>query len=147
MSLITTTREIVTGTLQNVGVIWEAIKGIEGLGKVGRYEGVHEVGFGFEGYRATQGTKPRYGRIGEDIFLGRATLTTYLPGEHSVEDLERIGEIIKSAHPWEHPVIEFSSLLAVCTASLVNAGGLAVFDSQFFTRVYSAQRYEFYESI
>ena len=102
---------IVTGTLQNVGVIWEAIKGIEGLGKVGRYEGVHEVGFGFEGYRATQGTKPRYGRIGEDIFLGRATLTTYLPGEHSVEDLERIGEIIKSAHPWEHPVIEFSRCL------------------------------------
>jgi hypothetical protein len=102
---------IVAETLKNVSKIWAAIKGIGGLGRVGHYDGVYEVDFGFEGYRAGHGADPRHGSIGEDIFLGRATLTTYVTGERSMEDLEGIAEMIKSAHSWEQPVIEFSRCL------------------------------------
>jgi hypothetical protein len=105
---------IIRGTSTNVQTVLKAIWRVPGIGKVGNYEQLYELDFGFEGYRAAKGADPRYGAIGETTKLGKAAIVTYMACEsndNGQQNLDRLISEIRKVHPWEHPVIEFTECL------------------------------------
>jgi hypothetical protein len=89
----------------------EAMAAVTGVTPIGHYDHIYEMDVGFEGYRAARGASPRYGRVGQDVRLGRVAITSFIEHDASPVTLENIVEAVRAVHPWEHPIIEFTECL------------------------------------
>jgi hypothetical protein len=63
---------------KELSVVLEAIESVPEVGRVGNYEGVYELGIGFEGYLPRDGAAPQYGSVGEHSRIRSIAITTYI---------------------------------------------------------------------
>jgi hypothetical protein len=96
---------------ERIDAIIKAVGTIGGVGRIGHYEDVYELAVGYESYRPTKGALPRYGTIGNKMMLGKVAIVTYLARNSNPRSLEQVVEAARAAHPWEHPIIEFTDCL------------------------------------
>lgn len=89
--------------------IVDFISASDPVGRVGNYDNVIEIGFGFEGFAPEKGAFPTFGKIGEDTFLESVSVQTYATKDVSFNMIEDFIEEIVKIHPWEHPILELTT--------------------------------------
>lgn len=96
-----------------LAAILEVIRADNPLGDFGAYQGVVEIGLGYESFRPTAEARPTLGGAGAISVCPTVTLVTYLR-EGAPEALvsAALAELA-AAHPWEVPVIELSEVKLV----------------------------------
>lgn len=78
------------------------------LGDFGIYDGVAEIGVGWETFAPTAAAQPTLGTAGETSVSPTVTLTTWIDPAAAPEAVEAALAALMQAHPWEVPVIELT---------------------------------------
>lgn len=79
------------------------------LGDFGIYEGVAEIGLGWETFAPVPGANPTLGTPGQTSVSPTVTLTTWINHDAAPEAVEAALSALLAAHPWEVPVIEITA--------------------------------------
>jgi hypothetical protein len=88
------------------GRVLAIIRASNPLGDFGLYEGVVEIGAGFESFVPTAAARPAMGASGSATLSPTAILTTFVAEDAPADAVEAALAQILDAHPWEVPVIE-----------------------------------------
>ncbi|MEE9339455.1 MAG: hypothetical protein V3U87_15380 [Methylococcaceae bacterium] len=80
------------------------------VGRVGKYIGVYEIGFGLEGFVPVRFSHPTLGQGNQSEETPSISFTTYVSDQVSDDHIGEFIEILASYHPWEHPVIEITPI-------------------------------------
>ncbi|EGD59549.1 hypothetical protein Y88_2593 [Novosphingobium nitrogenifigens DSM 19370] len=86
----------------------QVIRDEPALGDFGTYQGVAEIGLGWETFAPTPGANPTLGTPGETSVSPTVTLTTWINDLAAPEQIEAALAALLAAHPWEVPVIEMT---------------------------------------
>ncbi|WP_408590007.1 hypothetical protein [Novosphingobium sp.] len=78
------------------------------LGDFGIYDGVAEIGLGWETFAPTDAAQPTLGAAGETSVSPTVTLTTWIDPAAPADVVEDALAALMAAHPWEVPVIELT---------------------------------------
>ena len=101
-----------SGCLQNIIAL---IKASAPVGSIGNYAGVHEISAGLEGFTPGENSNPGTGMHGKPEHYRTVVLVTYAPIE-AENAVSNFSESARKLHPWEHPVIEVSTVRLWCPA-------------------------------
>lgn len=80
------------------------------LGRVGRYGGVFELSFGYEGFTPLEGSNPRQGKTGASETVPAIALRAFARCAPDDARLVREIDAICAVHPWEHPALLLASV-------------------------------------
>lgn len=83
------------------------------LGDFGHYQGVAEIGLGWESFRPEGGAMPTLGKAGETSLSPTVILGVHAPCPHDDPRLLAVLEGLLAAQPWEVPVIEVTPVRLV----------------------------------
>lgn len=83
------------------------IRSDNALGDFGLYQGIAEIGIGWESFTPSPEAAPTLGTAGQAASSPTVILTTYAPAE---DDIEKALAGLMAAHPWEVPVIELTQV-------------------------------------
>ncbi|MGE0282744.1 MAG: hypothetical protein AB7P20_19325 [Rhizobiaceae bacterium] len=92
-----------------VSDLLELMKIHKGVGQLGLYDGVHEIGPGFEGFAPQEGSNPTQGIVNVREQLPAIRFTTYARAD-LFGTVKEFVDAAAEAHPWEYPVIEIDEI-------------------------------------
>lgn len=78
------------------------------LGDFGIYDGVAEIGLGWETFAPTADAQPTLGAAGETSVSPTVTLTTWIDPAAPADVVDAALAALMAAHPWEVPVMELT---------------------------------------
>ncbi|MCW1382618.1 hypothetical protein OLX02_07260 [Novosphingobium sp. KCTC 2891] len=89
-----------------LGAMLRIIREQPALGDFGLYDGVAEIGLGWETFTPAADAAPTLGAPGKTAFSPTVTLTTWIASSATEKSVDDALAALMAAHPWEVPVIE-----------------------------------------